>query len=218
MSEQAGPEAQPDEPRRRPVGQSLLLWRHRLGFLLLALAMVLALDQYSKLWVRDNLAAPIPATVHGGDVRYRGQRELVLVRGIFHLRYVENPAAAFSLLRSVPEDLRLPLLIGVNGLAMILLSVWLWRLRRPDGVLIAGLALVTAGVAGNLTDRLWHGSVIDFVVWMVQRWWPSVPEWPTFNLADIAIVCGTVCILVRLLVPFRSDLPEVAQRVLTRGR
>lgn len=203
------------EPRRSQRGQSLLLWRNRFAFLLLMLIAVVGTDQYLKLWVQDNLAAPI-ATSDVVKPHYRSDGEAVIVRDVFHLRYVENPAAGFSLLRSLPEGVRRPLLIGVNALAIIALFVWLWRLRQPDGVLIVGLVLVMAGAVGNSIDRIWHGYVIDHVVWMLRRWLPTVPEWPTFNIADVAIVCGAACILLRAIKPYRSDLPEVARRVLER--
>jgi lipoprotein signal peptidase len=41
-----------------------------------------------------------------------------------------------------------------------------------------------------------------------------VPEWPTFNIADAAIVCGALCILLRAIKPYRSNLPEAARRVI----
>lgn len=207
-----------DEPPRPPRGQSLLLWRNRVAFLLLTVIGVLAIDQYSKLWVQNNLAAPVATAVGSDQPHFRSDGEAVIVRDIFHLRYAENPAAGFSLLRSLPAGVRLPLLIGVNVLAVVLLFAWLWRLRQPDAVLIVGIALVIAGAAGNSIDRLWHGYVIDFVVWMARRWFPAVPEWPTFNLADAAIVCGALCILFRAIRPFRSELPEVARRVIERGK
>ncbi len=71
--------------------------------------------------------------------------------------------------------------------------------------MVIGLPLVAAGALGNGIDRLAHGYVIDFIVWTVKRWWPSVPEWPTFNIADTAIVCGAICILLRSLAPATVD-------------
>lgn len=190
-------------------GQWPRLWRHRIVFAVVVIGLVLAADQSSKLYMRDNLAAPIPSTLDDQDpmVNYRATREYVLIRGLWHHRYVENPSSAFGLTRWIPDWLRRPLLTSVNFVAGLLLLVWLYRIRQPDGVLVLGLPLVAAGALGNGIDRLAHGYVIDFVVWTVKRWWPSIPEWPTFNVADTAIVCGAICILLRSLAPLATE-PE----------
>lgn len=47
------------------------------------------------------------------------------------------------------------------------------------------LALVLGGALGNLVDRFRFGAVIDYI---------SVMSWPTFNVADIAIVTGTILV------------------------
>jgi signal peptidase II len=52
---------------------------------------------------------------------------------------------------------------------------------RHEVVIAAGVAAALAGALGNLSDRLIHGAVVDFV---------SLGPWPTFNLADVAIVGG----------------------------
>lgn len=188
-------------------GSWSLGWRYRIAIALAAIGLVVAADQSSKLWVRDNLAAPIQATLDDKDpmVNYRATREVVWIRGVWHTRYVENPSSAFGLTRWIPDGLRRPLLTSVNFIAALLLLVWLIRIKQPDGVLIVGLPLVAAGALGNGIDRLLHGYVIDFVVWTVKRWWPSLPEWPTFNVADTAIVCGAICILLRSLAPLVTE-------------
>jgi signal peptidase II len=54
---------------------------------------------------------------------------------------------------------------------------------RPGAGLAVGLGLALGGAAGNLADRLMHGSVVDFV---------AAGRWPVFNLADAAMVAGVV--------------------------
>jgi len=53
-----------------------------------------------------------------------------------------------------------------------------------------GLGLLLGGALGNLIDRVRFGAVIDFV---------DVPWWPTFNLADAAIVAGVALVLLQVL-------------------
>jgi signal peptidase II len=53
-----------------------------------------------------------------------------------------------------------------------------------------GLALVLAGAAGNLIDRIAYGSVLDFLDFHVRNW-----HWPAFNVADSSISIGAALIL-----------------------
>jgi signal peptidase II len=46
---------------------------------------------------------------------------------------------------------------------------------------LIGLGLSFGGATGNLADRLLRGGVVDFI---------AIGRWPTFNLADAAMVCG----------------------------
>lgn len=181
------------------------LYKRRFLFLAATLAVVLALDQASKLAIRAELARPSPVTAEG-IVHYVPIREIRLIDGIFHLRYVENPAAAFSLTRSIPAQYRRPLLLTVSTLAMILLLWWMRKMDQPDVLLILGFSLVLGGAVGNATDRLLYHYVIDFVDWRLTRFFPTLPPWPTFNIADSAIVCGAGCIILRSFMP---DAPKV---------
>ena len=52
---------------------------------------------------------------------------------------------------------------------------------RENALVTAGIAAVLAGAAGNLVDRLAHGAIVDFI---------AIGRWPTFNLADVAIIGG----------------------------
>jgi signal peptidase II len=186
------------------------IWRLRFAVLAGVLVVVLGLDQASKLWARDALARPAPSG--GGSAAlsewaYWPVREIVVVQGIWHFQYAENRAAAFSLTRSLDEAWRKPLLLGVGALAMVLIVGWLWRLREPDPVIILALSFILAGAVGNATDRLWHGYVIDFVSWRLERFFPSLPPWPTFNVADSAIVCGALSVIFRSFVPYKMPAP-----------
>jgi signal peptidase II len=68
---------------------------------------------------------------------------------------------------------------GVAAVTLVVCAVWLLVPRR----LAWPLAFVAAGSLSNLIDRLRWGYVIDFV---------NVAHWPTFNIADAAIVAGAV--------------------------
>lgn len=61
---------------------------------------------------------------------------------------------------------------------------------RPDLLAALGLGLSVGGASGNLVDRLARGRVVDFI---------DIGRWPTFNLADAALVAGAALVAIRLL-------------------
>ncbi len=132
------------------------------GFL--TAAVVLASDQLSKAVVLAGLRLGEPVRVLGDYVR---------------LTRVRNSGAAFGL--SWGGSLVISI---VTGVAVIVLGIMIWK--RPAGrSTAAGMGAVLGGALGNLTDRLVHGWVVDFLDVGVGR-----HRWPTFNLADVAITLG----------------------------
>lgn len=65
--------------------------------------------------------------------------------------------------------------------AMVCFELLLLLGSPTSAMRLTGLGLALGGAAANLTDRLALGGVIDFI---------SLGRWPTFNLADVAMVCG----------------------------
>ena len=63
-----------------------------------------------------------------------------------------------------------------------------------------GLSLILGGAAGNLTDRIRLGEVIDFL-----DFYFSTYHWPSFNVADSAITAGTILVAFNLLFPVNSE-------------
>ncbi len=63
--------------------------------------------------------------------------------------------------------------------------------RLHNDTLLMGEALVLAGGLSNIIDRIWYGGVIDFIFLSYGRF-----SWPVFNVADIAIVCGIIQMLI----------------------
>lgn len=64
--------------------------------------------------------------------------------------------------------------------------VFLFYFRKEYPKLTVPLALISAGITGNLIDRIFHGAVFDFI---------NFHFWPVFNLADSFIVCGIIIVL-----------------------
>ncbi len=103
-----------------------------------------------------------------------------IIQGWLYLIKTYNTGAAWSLLEGRSFTL------GFLG-AGILYGIWHFRkpleLERPYQQVALGV--FAGGVLGNMIDRLWSGSVLDFI----QVYLGSYP-WPTFNVADMAIVTG----------------------------
>ena len=140
---------------------------------------VVALDRISKLYIR--------ASVSPWEV-------IPVIPGFFNIVHAENPGAAFSVLADAPEFWRVTLLVGVSVVVMGIIGVMLWRLPPTAGLLMStSLALVFGGALGNVWDRIFRGTVTDFV----QVFFGSY-EFPSFNVADSAITIGATLLVVDL--------------------
>jgi signal peptidase II len=201
------------------------VFEHRLVFLLLVCLVCVSLDQATKIWAQGNLAEPRTRVVRvseGGELKdvertlFVHTRTVEVIDGGFNLIYRENPAAAFSLTRSLPDWLRRPFLLIFSSLAMILIGAWYFRLKREDGLLMGAFAFIVAGAIGNLIDRARFGYVVDFldvyISWgPVAQWLTATVgtnHWPTFNVADSCIVVGALAVVYRTLKPLPEEAAE----------
>lgn len=142
---------------------------------IVALLLAVGLDQGTKIWARQTLKPRYPDVV-------------TVVPGFFELRYSENPGAAFGIFRNMPGGRYLFYAVGVA--AFFVVGSYLRRARPEHLRLGAELGLLAGGAAGNLIDRVVIGRVTDFVVWRAGSF-----EWPTFNVADAALVVGIIGLL-----------------------
>lgn len=140
----------------------------RASFLGMAIAAaILAADQVTKLAMIEWLA---------GDGR------LVEVLGFLNLRLGYNKGITFGLLRDFMGE-RPWLVIVINAAIVAGLLAWMLRAERRSEV--AALGSIVGGALGNVIDRVRQGSVTDFIDLHAYGW-----HWPSFNLADSAIVVG----------------------------
>ena len=150
----------------------------RAAHFLLALFVVL-LDR----WTKRLVAARIAMYSH-----------IQIIPGFFRLTHTENTGAAFSLFADSPSHWKTALLIGFSVLAMIIVTVLLWKQSRPLSMTGIALSLILGGAIGNLWDRVASGRVVDFLLFYVKHY-----EWPVFNLADSAIVIGASLLVIEIL-------------------
>jgi signal peptidase II len=129
-----------------------------------------ALDQWTKLMVLRSISPDEPRAV---------------VPDFFNLVNVTNDGAAFGSFRGNNT-----FFIVISAIAFLVVLALLVQRRPPDVWRDASLALLLAGILGNLTDRLLYGHVIDFL--LVDLHIPYAHPWPAFNVADSCISIAVV--------------------------
>ena len=165
VPDQAQETGEPDQGRPR-----------RLLALVFGIAVVaLGLDLASKIAVVANL---------------EGEPPVELLGGLVYFDVLRNPGAAFSLATGMTW------LLALLAIVVVGVIIWLSRKLRSTGWAI-GLGLVLGGACGNLVDRLFRapgplqGHVVDFISVLA----PGGRYYPVFNLADSAIVCGGILVV-----------------------
>ena len=113
----------------------------------------------------------------------------VFVPNFFELVHVTNTGAAFGSFRNNNT-----FFIALSCVALVVVTVLLLRRGQVDPWRRIALGLLLAGVLGNLTDRLQHGHVIDFLLFDLHL--PFAHPWPAFNVADSCICIAVVCFMV----------------------
>ena len=112
-----------------------------------------------------------------------------LLEGIFHFTYVKNTGAAFSIFSGGVGWLKW--LSLVVSLGLIFLALFASRFSKIEQ---CGYGFILAGALGNGIDRFIFGYVVDFLDFRLINF-------PVFNVADIAINLGIVCILISSFQP-----------------
>jgi signal peptidase II len=144
---------------------------------LLVAAVLLVLDQATKLFVTEHL-------------RLDSLSDAMMVTGFFNLRFVANTGVSLGMLPADGGAMRWALVALTSAIA-VGVAVWMWREpKRGDQ---AALGLVFGGALGNILDRVRLGYVVDFADLHFGEWRPFL----VFNLADAAITIGVVVLLIR---------------------
>ena len=148
---------------------------------------VFLIDQSSKAWAVRSL---------------RFGEGMSVVSGLLNFVYAENPGIAFSMLDDHGDGGRWGLSV-VAIVAGTLVLYFFWRTPRSDDRILGSLALLLAGIAGNVTDRLRLGYVIDFIDVQFGSW-----HYPTFNVADSAICIGAGLLILDMFLSKKKQRAE----------
>jgi signal peptidase II len=153
--------------------------------LVIAVVVLLA-DQASKWAILSPIGLP--------------ERSPIVLAPVLNLTFVRNSGVTFGLLNGFGEWGHL-LLAGLAICVVAALGVWL---RRAETRLTAiALGAIAGGAIGNVIDRLRFGWVVDFIDAHLGNW-----HWYVFNLADAAIVCGVIALVIDSQWPRRAPADQ----------
>ena len=148
---------------------------------------VFMVDQSTKAWVARRL-------------RFDG--DWSIIPGFLNFSYAQNTGVAFSMFDQQGDPGRW----GLSVVAMVagaLVLYFFWRTPRSDDRILGALALLLAGIGGNVADRLRLGFVIDFIDVQFGDW-----HYPTFNVADAAICIGAGLLILDVFITKRRTARE----------
>jgi len=138
-------------------------------FLLIFSALIVILDQWTKLYIKANFELYDTKPV---------------VDGFFSITYVLNPGAAFGFLAKLDESYRQIFFVIVTFIAIAAVT-YLMVKERGMKIRLLSYTLILAGAVGNFIDRVYIGKVVDFLLFYYKSF-----QWPAFNVADISISIG----------------------------
>ena len=154
--------------------------KSQFGLLLTFAAIFISLDQFSKIWIRDNMVIgeSWPET------------------GILRVTHINNTGASFGLFSGNSA-----ILACLSIAVIIIILVLIQRITNITNLHLVSAGIILGGASGNLIDRLHLGYITDFIDFRI---WGDF-HWPIFNIADSAIVIGTAIFAITL---YRSNLRD----------
>lgn len=152
--------------------------------MLLIILIIVGLDQFTKVWALNNL---------------KGRDSIVIIDDFLEFTYVENRGAAFGILQNSTLALTI-----VSFIVSLFIAYYLFKYKNVFTKSInLALILILSGAIGNLIDRWFRTYVIDFI--SVKFW--GYYDFPVFNIADIAVTCGAI--LLMIIIIFTNKLDEI---------
>ena len=148
---------------------------HRYGVVLGLAALVVALDQWSKAYIRRTVQL---------------FESIVVIPSFFQITHTRNSGGAFSIFAGANDAVRVPFFLGVSLIAIVALLFFVRSVAPRRWSLLVALGGILGGAVGNLIDRMLSGHVTDFL----DVHWHDY-HWPVFNVADSCITVGVLVLL-----------------------
>lgn len=157
--------------------------RQQVKYYIISLISVVAgivLDQFTKFLAIEHL---------------KGKPSFVIIKNVFELSYLENKGAAFGILQNQRW-------FFIVSFVFVITIIFMLYIKLPTSKRFIPLhvcsTLIVAGAIGNLVDRVKLGYVIDFFYF-------SLIDFPIFNVADIFVVVGVICLAVCILFVYSEE-------------
>ena len=147
------------------------------------IVLLVVFDQLSKQYVRDNLQLFQQNTV---------------INDFFHITHVENTGAAFGMLKNARLFLISLTIIAAAVLIYIMIT-------NRSKLMRLSISFILAGAFGNLIDRVFRGTVTDFLDFDVWIW----KDYPVFNIADVCVNIGAGLLFIYLIFIYKE--PKTAE-------
>ena len=139
----------------------------------------IVLDQITKWLVRTRV--PLHSSVE-------------VIPNFLDITHVRNTGAAFGFLNAIDFPGKTIVIAVVAIVALIGVSMYAGMMSSQQLLSRLGMALIIGGAAGNLIDRVFVGSVVDFV----DAYWGAFHFW-AFNVADSAITIGVIFVILDMM-------------------
>jgi len=120
---------------------------------------------------------------------------IVIIPGFFNLVYVRNTGAAWGMFHGNNF-----ILLVIAVIALVVFSVFFKAITEWYPERVIGFFMVISGIIGNSIDRVFRGSVVDFLDFFYKTY-----HWPSFNVADSAICVGVFFIIISSLFRKKQD-------------
>lgn len=123
-----------------------------------------------------------------------------VIHNFIYLVHSKNPGIAFSFFAgSASPWTRIVLIAGALTIIGVLAGLFVTN-KSATALGAAGIALILGGATGNVTDRILHGAVTDFLEVFLGSY-----RWPAFNVADSAITAGAMLLILDVLRTSREN-------------
>ena len=152
--------------------------KNNIYFFLVVLSVVI-IDQLSKYFIGQYLFI---------------NENVQIIPSILSFTYTKNTGAAFSLFSGHVQLLTIVSLIATT----LILFYYLNNSKKLTIIEINGWSLILGGTIGNMLDRLFLGSVTDFINF-------TIINFPIFNFADICIDLGAFIVVIYMLFQWKNE-------------
>ncbi|AGK97720.1 signal peptidase II [Clostridium pasteurianum] len=142
---------------------------------LIIIILVNIIDRFSKIWALKTL---------------KDNNDVVIIKNIFSLSYLENRGAAWGIFQGKTN-----FLLVITIFVIIGIIYFIFKYKPKNKLIRISLSFIIGGAIGNMYDRLVNKYVVDFIYFHYK----DVYSFPTFNVADMSVVVGTILLALCLL-------------------